>query len=50
MSSAAVEFRAEGLITGLGAKLFLIVGPVLVYGLSSAMVYGVVFYLTGKVG
>lgn len=49
MSSAAIEFRSEGLIMGLGAKLFVIVGPVLVYGLSAAVVYGIIFYLLGRV-
>lgn len=48
MSSAAIEFRSEGYIMGLGGKLFIIVGPVLVYGLSAAVVYGIVFYLVGR--
>ncbi|MEG0540816.1 MAG: stage V sporulation protein AC [Angelakisella sp.] len=48
MSSAAVEFRSEGLIMGLGAKLFIIVGPVLVYGLSAAVIYGILFYIVGR--
>lgn len=44
MSSPAIEFKAEGLITGLAAKMFAIAGPVLVYGISSAMLYGVIYY------
>lgn len=48
MSSAAIEFRSEGYIMGLGGKLFIIVGPVLVYGLSAAVVYGIIFYLVGR--
>lgn len=46
MSSPAIEFRAEGLITGLAAKMFAIAGPVLVYGISAATVYGVIYYFT----
>lgn len=48
MSSAAIEFRSEGYIMGLGGKLFIVVGPVLVYGLSAAVVYGIIFYLVGR--
>lgn len=48
MSSAAIEFKTEGLIMGLGAKLFIIVGPVLVYGLSAAVVYGIIYYIIGR--
>ena len=45
MSAPAIEFRAEGLITGLAAKMFIIAGPVLVYGPAAATVYGVIYYL-----
>lgn len=48
MSAAAIEFKSEGLIMGLGAKLFIIVGPVLVYGLSAAVVYGIIFFVVGR--
>jgi len=44
MSSPAIEFKAEGLITGLAAKMFIITGPVLVYGTSAAILYGVIYY------
>lgn len=43
MSSPAIEFKAEGFITGLGAKMFIIAGPVLVYGTAAAMIYGVIY-------
>lgn len=46
MSSPAIEFKAEGLITGLAAKMFVIAGPVLVYGTSAAILYGVVYYFS----
>ena len=45
MSSPAIEFKTEGLITGLAAKMFAIAGPVLVYGVSAAVVYGAVYYV-----
>ena len=47
MSSPAIEFKAEGLITGLAAKMFVIAGPVLVYGVSAATIYGVIYYIAG---
>ena len=43
----AMEFRSEGLITGTAAKLFQIAGPVLVYGIGSSVVYGIVLFLIG---
>lgn len=45
MSSPAIEFKAEGLITGLAAKMFVIAGPVLVYGTTAAVLYGAIYYL-----
>lgn len=44
ISSPAIEFKAEGLITGLGAKLFIIAGPVIVYGVSASIIYGAVLW------
>ena len=43
----AMEFRSEGLITGTAAKLFQIAGPVLVYGIGSSVVYGLIVFFTG---
>ena len=45
MVSPAVEFRREGLVLGLGAKLFSIAGPVLVYGVGASVLYGVIYAL-----
>lgn len=42
--SPALEFKSEGLILGLGAKLFIIAGPVIVYGISASVIYGVIYY------
>lgn len=43
MVSPALEFRREGLVLGLGAKLFSIAGPVLVWGISSSVVVGILY-------
>lgn len=43
--SPALEFKSEGLVLGLGAKLFVIAGPVIVYGISASIVYGLILYL-----
>ena len=42
--SPAMEFKAEGFITGVGAKMFIIAGPVIVYGVLSTVVYGIILY------
>ena len=46
VSSPAIEFKAEGFITGLGAKLFIIAGPVIVYGVSASIIYGAIYWVT----
>lgn len=43
--SPAIEFNAEGLVLGVGAKMFVIAGPVIVYGVSASVVYGVIYWL-----
>ena len=43
----AMEFRSEGLVTGTAAKLFQIAGPVLVYGIGSSVIYGLILFFTG---
>ena len=45
--SPAIEFKSEGLILGLGAKMFVIAGPVIVYGMTAAVLYGLILFLTG---
>ncbi len=45
MCAPAMEFRREGMITGIGAKLFTIAGPVLTYGISASVLYGFIFWL-----
>ncbi len=46
VSSPAIEFKSEGYIAGLGAKLFIIAGPVIVYGVSASIIYGVIYWIT----
>ena len=45
--SPALEFKSEGYIMGLGAKLFSIAGPVIVYGVTASVIYGLILYLFG---
>ena len=42
--SPAIEFKCEGYVPGVGAKMFLIAGPVIVYGLLASTVWGVLYY------
>lgn len=42
--SPALEFKSEGLILGLGAKLFTIAGPVIVYGVAASVLYGLIYF------
>lgn len=42
--SPAIEFKCEGLVTGVGAKMFVIAGPVIVYGALASVVWGVIYY------
>ena len=44
--SPAIEFKKEGFILGVGAKMFTIAGPVIVYGTVASVVYGVVYWIT----
>ena len=46
--SPAIEFKAEGLIAGVGAKMFIIAGPVIVYGVLASVVYGIIIYVMGR--
>ncbi len=48
ISSPAIEFKSEGLVLGVGAKLFQIAGPVLVYGISTSMAIGLIYFIATK--
>lgn len=43
--SPAIEFKSEGYVLGLGAKMFTIAGPVLVYGIVTSIIYGLIYYV-----
>ena len=45
VASAAIEFKTEGFILGVGAKMFTIAGPVIVYGVSASVIYGVIYWV-----
>ncbi len=45
VASAALEFKAEGFILGLGAKMFIIAGPVIAYGTIASVIYGIIVFL-----
>ena len=42
--SPAMEFKTEGYVLGVGAKIFIIAGPVIVYGLAASAVYGIILF------
>ena len=46
IAAPAVEYKTEGFILGVGAKMFTIAGPVIVYGVSASVVYGVIYWIT----
>ena len=46
VAAPAVEFKTEGFILGVGAKIFQIAGPVIVYGVSASVIYGLIYWIT----
>ena len=45
VAAPAIEFKTEGFILGVGAKMFTIAGPVIVYGLTASVVYGIIYWI-----
>ena len=45
--SPAIEFKAEGFVTGMAAKMFIIAGPVIVYGTVASVIYGLILVIFG---
>lgn len=45
--SPAIEFKAEGFVTGMAAKMFIIAGPVIVYGTVTSVLYGIILVIFG---
>ncbi|MBO5356561.1 MAG: stage V sporulation protein AC [Clostridia bacterium] len=50
ISSQAIDSKSEGYILGVGAKIFTIAGPVILYGILSGTIYGVIYYIAGLWG
>lgn len=45
IAAPAVEFKTEGFVLGVGAKMFTIAGPVIVYGVSASVIYGLIYWI-----
>ena len=45
--SPAIDSKSEGFVLGVGAKIFTVAGPVLLYGILSGAIYGVIYYVVG---
>lgn len=45
IAAPAIEFKTEGFVLGVGAKMFTIAGPVIVYGVSASVVYGFIYWV-----
>ena len=43
--SPAMEYKSEGFVMGVGAKMFTVAGPVLVYGISSSVLVGIIYFI-----
>ena len=45
--SPAMEFKSEGYIYGMAAKMFVVAGPIIVFGVSSSVIVGIIYYIVG---
>lgn len=45
VAAPAVEFKTEGYVLGVGAKIFSIAGPVILYGTAAGVVYGLIYWI-----
>ncbi len=45
--SPAMEFRSEGFVYGLASKMFVVAGPIIVYGISASVLVGIIYYVIG---
>ena len=43
--SPAMEFKSEGIVTGMAAKMFVIAGPVIVFGTAAGVIYGIIYWI-----
>lgn len=45
VASPAIEYKPEGLVLGIGVKMFTIAGPVILYGTAASVIYGVIYWI-----
>ena len=50
MSSPVMEFRVEGMILGIGPKIFSVAGSVITYGIAASSLYGLIYYILYQIG
>lgn len=50
VTSQAIDAKSEGYVLGVGAKIFSICGPVILYALASGVIYGIIYYVFGYIG
>lgn len=50
VSSPAIEFKTEGFVYGMAAKMFIVAGPIIVYGVIAGVLTGILYYFLGKFG
>ncbi len=50
ITSQAIDSKSEGLVLGLGAKIFTVAGPVILYGISSGVLYGLIYFILLSTG
>lgn len=50
VTSCAVDTKGEGFILGVGAKIFTIAGPVILYGISAGVIYGIIYFILKELG
>lgn len=46
VAAPAIEYKAEGWVFGVGAKIFTIAGPVILYGMVASVIYGIIYWMT----
>ena len=49
ITSQAIDAKSEGFVLGVGAKIFTVSGPVILYGIAAGVLYGVIYYLTNEI-
>ena len=49
VTSEAMDSKSEGLVMGVGAKIFNVAGPVILYGILSGVLYGVIYFVVGLI-